>query len=220
MFQKFIAGETGRTSGSSSVRSVLLEGLLVAMAGVALAFVANALSPRGLNLGRDYFPNDRRSATIAPVNSTNTLSETNALSPAERLVARFRTEGLQLADSDHVVKLFRDSRYSQGLVVFVDARKDHDYQAGHIPGAYQLDHFHPEDYIATTLPVCQTAEEIIVYCNGGECDDSENTAIFLRDAGIPKERLFVYSGGMEDWTTRHMPIESAARNSGSIRNNK
>ena len=219
MFQNFTARERRGASGSCSVRSLLLEGLFVALAGLAIAFTANALSPRGLNLSRDYFPNDRRAANIPNLNP-NGASKTNANSPAERLTNRFQAEGLQLADKTQATRLFYDPRYQQGLVVFVDARKDDAYQTGHIPGAYQLDHFHPENYIATTLPVCQTAEEIIVYCNGGECDDSENTALFLRDAGIPKEKLFVYSGGIEEWLANRMPIEVGSRNSGNIRNTK
>jgi len=190
----------------------------VAIIGAAVAFAANAISPRGLNLARDYFPNAHITPTAT--NGAQTATRTNALSPAERLAARFRDEGLQLADSNQAIKLFHDPRYSQGLVIFVDARNDDHYQAGHVPGAYQLDHFRPTDYLATAIPACQMAETVIVYCNGGECDDSENTAILLRDAGIPKEKLFVYAGGIEEWTTHRMPIETGARNSGNLRNNK
>ncbi|MGH7968253.1 MAG: hypothetical protein ACREIC_05935, partial [Limisphaerales bacterium] len=38
------------------MRNVLLEALLVAGGAAVLAFAANALSPRGLSLGHDYFP--------------------------------------------------------------------------------------------------------------------------------------------------------------------
>jgi hypothetical protein len=31
---------------------------------------------------------------------------------------------------------------------------DEHYRAGHIPGAFQLDHYHPENYLAAVLP-CQ-----------------------------------------------------------------
>src|SRR6185369_886706 len=40
------------------VKRVLLESVLVAALGVLIAFGANALSPHGLKLGRDYFPGD------------------------------------------------------------------------------------------------------------------------------------------------------------------
>lgn len=203
------------------MRKVLLEGLIVGLLGAVLAFLANAISPRGLTLTRNYFPNDQR-PLITPISGTNSapgVSVTNPVSPLERLSARFRQEGLQLAESNQVTQLFHDPRYAQGLVVFVDARNDEHYHAAHIPGAYQLDHFHVQDYLATALPACQVAEQIIVYCNGGDCDDSENTALFLRDAGIDKSKLFVYAGGIAEWTTNRMPVESGSQNSGNVRTN-
>jgi rhodanese-related sulfurtransferase len=59
-----------------------------------------------------------------------------------------------------------------------------------------------------------------VYCTGGDCEDSEFTAIFLRDVGIPKEKLFVYGGGMTDWTTNGLPVEIGGRKSGNFRHTK
>jgi rhodanese-related sulfurtransferase len=220
VFREFTAGNAVGERRGMLVGNILLEALLVAMIGAVVAFAANAISPRGLNLARDYFPNAHVIAplTVAATNGAPTAARSNALSPAERLATRFREEGLQLADSNQAIKLFHDPRYSQGLVIFVDARNDEHYQAGHVPGAYQLDHFRPTDYLASALPACQMAEAVIVSCNGGECDDSENTAILLRDAGIPKEKLFVYAGGIEEWAANRMPIETGARNSGNLRN--
>jgi rhodanese-related sulfurtransferase len=139
------------------------------------------------------------------------------LSPTQLLQAQFQAEGLQLAASNEVAKLFADPKRGQGLVVFIDARDDEHYLAGHIPGAYQLDHYHPENYLAVVLPACQVAEQVVVYCKGGSCEDSEQTAIFLRDAGVLKEKLFVYAGGFDEWTANNMPIEIGQHNSGQLR---
>lgn len=69
------------------------------------------------------------------------------------------------------------------------------------------------------IQVCLTAQRIVFYCNGGDCDFSENAAITLRDSmGIPKEKVFVYGGGMNEWTTNGLPIELGARNSGQFTN--
>ena len=66
------------------------------------------------------------------------------------------------------------------------------------------------------LPVCQAAEQIVVYCNGGDCDDSETAAILLRDVGIANRKLFIYGGGITEWTTNRLPVEIGARNSGNL----
>jgi rhodanese-related sulfurtransferase len=49
---------------------------------------------------------------------------------------------------------------------------------------------------------------------GGECEDAEYTALLLRDAGIPAQKLFVYGGGFDDWAASHLPLEQGDRNSG------
>jgi rhodanese-related sulfurtransferase len=191
----------------------LLEAVLVAALGGALAFAANALSPRGLKLTRNYSPG----GALAISRSLAGDKGTNALATGQGLESQLRAEGLQLADSNQVARLFADPKRNQDLVIFVDARDDDHYQAGHVPGAYQLDHYHPENYLAAVLPVCHVAEQIVVYCKGGSCEDSEQTAIFLRDAGVPKDRLFVYAGGFDEWTANRMPIETGQRNSGKLR---
>ena len=203
------------------MRKVLLEALLVAGIGAALSFAANALSPRGLKLTRDFFGLNSPAPTNQVATGTNVAVgvSTNA-SPLELLKARIERRGLHLADSNQVIQLFRDPRFEQGLVVFVDAREDGYYQQGHIPNAYQLDYYRPEKYLATVLPVSQMAEQIVVYCNGGNCEDSEFAALFLLSAGIPKEKLLVYGGGMTEWETNGLPVELELRQSGNFRQGK
>jgi len=198
------------------VKRVLQEALLVAVVGAILAFLANSLSPRGLKLTRDY---DNRKP-LAVTNAVVSLNPAIAPSPAEKLAADLKAQGLQLAGSNQVLQLFHDPALQQGLIAFLDARHVADYEQGHIPDAYLFDYAHPEDYLPGVFPVCQTALHIIVYCNGGECDDSERAAIFLRDLGIPKERLFVYGGGITEWRTNALPIELGERKSGKLLNAK
>jgi rhodanese-related sulfurtransferase len=144
-----------------------------------------------------------------------------AVSSQEILAARLKQNDLRLIGTEEVLKLFHDPRYQHDLVVFIDAREANHYEAGHIPGAYQFDYHYPENYLATILPVCQVAQEIVVYCHGGECEDSESAAIFLtRDAGIPAQKLFVYGGGITEWTSRELPLELGARKSGKLSNEK
>ena len=86
-------------------------------------------------------------------------------------------------------------------MIFIDARDEEHYRAGHIPGAYLFDRFRPENYLTNVVTVCLTAQQIVFYCNGGDCDDSEHAAIMLRDSmGLPKEKVFVYGGGFNEWS--------------------
>jgi len=192
----------------------------VAVIGVLLAFVANGLSPRGLDLTRNYFPGARLSLP-APAAETNLTGSAAAgtNSPHEGLLARLRAQGLQPADSNQVAQFFHDPRRLQEEVIFIDARDEKQYQAGHIPGAYHFDRFRPEDYLANVVQVCLSAQQIVFYCGGGDCDDSEHAAVMLRDSlALARERVFVYGGGFDEWTANGLPIELGARNSGQLTN--
>ena len=204
------------------VRAVVLEGLLVAVVGAVMAFAANAISPRGLALARDYFPRATQSAPPPKptVSATHTSAETNAPAPVSNdpTVERLRAKGLRVVTGDEAAALFHDPRHEQDSIIFVDARDDEHYQAGHIPGAFQFDHYHPDKYLSVIVPACQSAQKIIVYCNGGECEDSEFTAVTLVQIGIPSEKVFVFAGGIKEWEAKKLPVETGGRKSGNIRN--
>jgi len=197
---------------------VLLEALVVMGAGIAFALAANLVSPRGLVLTRNYFPAGIRHPVPAVTNVAGSNAPT--LSPAQLLAARLREQGFKLIDGAQVQQLFRDPRLAQGTVVFVDARDEEHYREGHIPGASEFDPYRPEKYFPAVMPLCQAAEQIVVYCNGGDCDDSEAAALTLRDVGVATNKLFVYGGGFTEWLTNNLPVETGERNSGKLRNVK
>ena len=210
------------SSRRPAIKRVVLEAALVVVLGAIFAFAANELSPRGLMLTRNYFPAGTgglvRAAPLA--NRTNSVTGTNSapVDPAQLLAAELKEKGLQLADAGQVLQLFHDPRFKQNTVVFIDARDEEHYREGHIPGAYEFDPYHPEKYFATVLPVCKAAQQIVVYCNGGDCDDSETAAILLRDIGIANQKLLIYGGGITEWTAQGLPLETGGRNSGNLRN--
>jgi len=203
------------------VRNVLLEALLVAATGIVLAFGANLVSPRGLALTRNYFPAgiSRPVPAATSVSSPHDMASTNppASSPAQLLAVRLKEQGLQSVDGQQAAQLFHDPRFKQGSIAFIDARDEQHYGEGHIPGACEFDPYYPEKYFATVLPVCQAAEQIVVYCNGGDCDDSASAAILLRDVGIANRKFFIYTGGIPEWITNGLPVEIGGRNSGNLR---
>src|SRR5437588_3109604 len=148
------------------MKSVLLEALLVAVCGAVLAFAANAISPRGLRLGRDYFPGAMQPRTTQPIASPGDTNSASAQWTA--LANRLKEKGLRLIDGAEAAKLFADPRRGQDLVIFIDARNEEHYQQAHIPGAFQFDHYHAENYLGAVLPACQAAQQIVVYCTGGD----------------------------------------------------
>ena len=207
-----------RTAGG-----VLLEAVLVAVIGMAFAFAANQMSPCGLVLARNYFPTGTNNSVRAVATAISPAATSGASpaspSPAQPLAAELKQKGLQLIDGRRAIQLFHESHLKQG-VIFIDARDESHYRDGHIPGAYEFDPYHPEKYFPAVLPVCRAAKQIVVYCNGGDCDDSETAALLLRDVGIPNQKLFVYGDGITEWTNNRLPIEIGARNNENLRNLK
>lgn len=201
---------------------LLAEGALVGMAGLVFGLTANFVSPKGLALGRDYFPGGGHlpgpghsiSNALPSQSNTNQNSLSNEVAQA---VARLKEKGLQSVNDQRAAELHADPGYALQRIVFIDARDDKHYEQGHIPGAFQFDHYRADNYFPTVLPVCLTAETIVVYCNGGNCEDSEFAAVTLHQAGVPKEKLFVYVGGMTEWERKGRPVELASRGSGNFR---
>ena len=187
---------------------VIVEAASIALIGAILALVANALSPRGLALTTNYFPGGTN-GLVAPLPAlVSSNAATNALSTTQDPAApHINDKGLQMIGFKAAVRLFLDPRTQKDLVIFVDARNEDDFNLGHIPGAREFDPYHPEKKAVAVMALCNAAEQIVVYCTGGDCEDSQSAAILLRDAGTPNSKLMVYEGGFTEWTTNNMPVE-------------
>jgi rhodanese-related sulfurtransferase len=222
--------QSANSNHSYGLKGLCREAALVAVAGIVIALVANFISPRGLKLTRNYFPTGPsvsappKTDPVTPQNSTATNPATNVsvapITPRPILieVPRLAEKGLQAIDLNEASRLFQDPARQQNRIVFVDVRSDVNFELGHIAGAYQLDLFHPDKYLATVLPLCRAAELVVVYCTGGDCEDSESGALLLRDAGIANEKVFIYTGGITEWESNSLPVETGARGSGTLKN--
>jgi rhodanese-related sulfurtransferase len=190
------------------VDGILYEALVVALVGFCAALTANHFSPKGIKLTRDYFPASHTTTEAGAPQRVEAV-------PAEEgnLEARLRARDLAVVDLAEVQALFQDPRRALEQVIFVDARNRRYYEEGHVPGALHLDHFYPDQSLAEVLPASMAAEVVVVYCNGGDCEDSEFVAIFLREAGVPGDRLRVYLGGMSEWREQGLPVELGDRHS-------
>ncbi|MDP1581096.1 MAG: rhodanese-like domain-containing protein [Candidatus Didemnitutus sp.] len=198
----------------------LREGILITLLGLGFALAANALSPRGLELGRDYFPKNQSSPVIARMPGPESMRRDHAaVNPppaAAGVTERLTSRGLQLVSTEAALAWFRDPLREQELIVFVDARTAALYRQGHIPGAWQFNHYRAEESLAAILTACLGALKVIVYCGGNDCEDSEFAALLLRDVGVPAENLYVFRGGMAEWMQRGPVVELGERNSGQL----
>lgn len=90
---------------------------------------------------------------------------------------------------------------------FLDARHDYEFEAGHIAGAI----FMPSTRLSSGEGIPQAYEidasmPVVIYCTGGECDASENTAVLL-DAMELGFDIRIMGKGYDDWAAVGLPVE-------------
>jgi rhodanese-related sulfurtransferase len=96
--------------------------------------------------------------------------------------------------------------------LFIDARMTSQFEEGHVAGALSIPIWEagvPDKIAAAVFEVeGDKSRPIVIYCNGGECEDSHNLARMFFDDGY--SALYVYKDGYPDWLTRARPIHAGA----------
>lgn len=199
--------------------------MAVAAAGLIFAILANQLSPRGLPLkagvGLSQAPLTNASTapplSATPTPSTETSSTaTNEQATAPTVPGAASSEPIMELEDTAVVALHEDPRREAELILFVDARGQQAFEEGHIPGAWPYDPYRPGRFLGELLPLCMTAELVVLYCNGGRCEDSHLAARQLLEAGVPADRLRIYTGGITAWREAGRPLETGPHGSGIL----
>ncbi|HEV7487239.1 MAG TPA: rhodanese-like domain-containing protein [Thermoanaerobaculia bacterium] len=99
-------------------------------------------------------------------------------------------------------------------VLFLDARRTSVYEQGHIPGAraYSVWESDIDDKVQKLFAErSDTAAQnlpIVIYCSGGDCEDSHMLAQKLW--GIQFNNVYVYKDGFPDWQQHGAPVHTGA----------
>jgi rhodanese-related sulfurtransferase len=188
--------------------------ILAAASAVAVAY--NGVSDKGLKWSKNYFaksamprppvrpnaPSGEDEPAIpasGPEQSAGPISET----PKKHLDHIF-----QVATYEDVAAAVNDPLYAEGLYVCVDARDDENFAAGRIPGAKQMFPYYADQHLPQILSQLQIAEKVIVYCTGGDCEDSIFACRELLEQSVPFEVIYLYEGGIKDWQGQGGQVET------------
>lgn len=173
---------SGRTFGFE-MKVALRAGALVG-AALACAVISNTVARPDRRL--DWFRTDTLAAAVPPVAaSAGTASPASWTEISGEDAARRRAAG----------------------AIFFDARRSTEYRAGHVAGARSLSVWEAglDECIRRFFAEGHApGEDIVVYCNGGECEDSHTLAQKLFLAGF--DHVSVYRDGFPDWKKRGLPI--------------
>ncbi|MCL4235819.1 MAG: rhodanese-like domain-containing protein [Deltaproteobacteria bacterium] len=96
--------------------------------------------------------------------------------------------------------------YDEGAI-FIDARTDHEFIAGHIAGAHHLYYADFEAKGTELLAKLPFDKTIITYCSGEDCNASDILARHLVEFGF--ERVRVFFAGWPAWQSAGYPAEGA-----------
>jgi rhodanese-related sulfurtransferase len=94
-----------------------------------------------------------------------------------------------------------------GEALFLDVRKSHEYDAGHIPGALWL----PLRDLPARLDHLDRRVPVVTTCQVGQ--RSGVAADFLRDQGFDAHNL---EGGLDAWVAGGFPLVSSDGRSGRV----
>ena len=200
-----------------AVKQTIVEMVLLGLLSTGLAFGVNAMRSEGrIKPTYNYFDKSMPGASSAsvktptpsPVVMVQSLTGTAKSSPtapiSKHLEHPYNEIGL-----DEVVAVLKDPGTASGLNVFVDARKEDDFAEGHIPGAIRCFPYEIEKCINNVLDHANGADKVIVYCGGGDCEDSIFMCRALVEASVPFEAIHLYAGGWKEWSAHNESSQTA-----------
>ncbi len=102
-----------------------------------------------------------------------------------------------------VISIDQAKDFFDNGVLFIDARDEGYYEAGHIKGAMRNGFL--MELVFTIEEKQSKNDPLVVYCGDPGCGDSEDLAYDLKDSGFTK--LYVFKGGWLEWSAAGYPSE-------------
>ena len=99
--------------------------------------------------------------------------------------------------------------WHRGAAVFLDAREPADYAAGHIGNALNLPAQSFAQHFGEVAPILTPDAELVLYCDGKECELSHRLAQSLRQQGYAN--LHILSNGWTAWRQARLPTTSGGQ---------
>ena len=193
------------------MKRIIADVLILGVLSLTLGFGMNAVrGSKRLDPTKNYFEKAaskpaRPPADPAPEAAPPVTVESTSPKPAKKLEHDY-----QEIQFEELSKVFNDPATRQGLNIFVDARKEDLYAEAHIPGAMHCDPYQVGEHIDDVLHRANGVERVIVYCSGGDCEDSIFLCRELINAGIAEDIVYLYPGGIKEWTANDMPVDAGS----------
>jgi rhodanese-related sulfurtransferase len=163
------------------LKGIVLKSILIIILGSVVGLSYNSLSSKGITLKGSWSSQITSDSVIVPYT-------------------------YQKDDAPAVSLDYAQMKFQSSKVIFLDARLPADFKAGHIKGAINFPYEEFEQYSTQVISKLPTNEEIIAYCDGGECESSLLLSRELRDLGYRNVKVFF--GGWSEWKKAGLAVET------------
>lgn len=159
---------------------IILRAIVIVFLSLVIGVVYNSVSKEGITVRGNWSTKTVSDSLIVPYSYTREDPQAISLSQA---MAYFQAHS----------------------TIFLDARLEPDFKAGHIPRALNLPFEEFERYYPKVEPLLSKAKTIITYCDGTECEASLFLARLLKTKGF--RNLKIFFGGWTEWSKAGLPVQ-------------
>ncbi len=146
--------------------------------------------------------------TVASTHKSNHEKEKEKETTNSKDIAEEELYEQETDEEGHIVANYTDVTYEQVLrmidnpdFLLIDARREENWMKAHIGNAINIFPYDAEDIVMEKCFDLPEDKKIVVYCEGGDCDSSHMLVETLIEV-IGLEKVYIYTGGWDDWVTR------------------
>jgi rhodanese-related sulfurtransferase len=99
--------------------------------------------------------------------------------------------------------------FEDGRTIFLDARSGERFALGQIDGALSVPADLWQDLSADVLPWIE-GQKVVVYADREAIDPADDLAGSILARGLPRDSVFIYIGGVEEWRAAGLPVREGA----------
>jgi len=196
---------------------------VIILTSTFLGLIINYFNPKGISLIRTQKlikfapdslliqPNVDSSVSLNDENNSETLTaeQSNKESKSIKQKENEKNSEVVAFEEPRAIKLEQAySLYNKGIL-FIDARDEGDFDAGHITNSVNIP-FDDFDNHKQKLDKIPKEKPIVIYCAGTECDLSHLLANLLFEKGY--KQVYVFFGGWVEWQDAKYPTEQTLEN--------
>ena len=153
---------------------------------------------------------DQPDTSPDPESTTAPAGATSPSDPSEQPADEESSDSAGAGKIDLALAASLHERAMMGEPIwFLDARREEDFVKGHIAGAMFMSHTSVSsgdglDRLAM-FSTPELGDLLVIYCTGGDCQASEDTAILLEQAGYTN--MAIMEAGYDEWVAAGHPTE-------------